>query len=68
MGPRHGTDTSMMDRQRWAMEMATDNSRLPPGAHGVGIYSSHPDDSAGFTWQGNSALMAQDDAMRAAAK
>ena len=58
----------MMQRQKWADDMATDRSRLPPSAHGVGIYSSHPNDSNGFTWQGNDALIAQDDALRAAAK
>ena len=61
----------MMQRQKWADDMAMMRSCLPPGAHGVGrvgIYSSHPNDSNGFTWQGNDALIAQDDAMRAAAK
>ena len=34
---------------------------------GVGIYSSHPNDNNGFTcWQGNAALIPQDDALRAA--
>ena len=54
--------------QKWAMQMATDRSCLPPDAHGVGIYSSHPKDNDGFTWRGNAALIAQDDAMRAAGK
>ena len=56
----------MMDRQKWAMDMAKDRSLLPVGALGVGIYSSHPDDNNGFTWKGNNALIAQDDALRAA--
>ena len=34
---------------------------------GVGIYSSHVNDNIGFTWQDNDALIAQDDAIRAAA-
>ena len=57
-----------MQRQKWAMDMATDRSRLPPDAHGVGIYSSHPNDNDGFTWQGNDALIAQDVAMREVSK
>ena len=32
----------------------------------VGIYSAHPNDNNGFTWQGNAALMSQADALRAA--
>ena len=56
----------MMDRQKWAMDMAKDRSLLPAGALGVGIYSSHPNDNNGFTWKGNDALIAQDDALRAA--
>ena len=55
-----------MDRQKWAMDMAKDISLLPVGALGVRIYSSHPDDSNGFTSKGNDALIAQDDALRAA--
>ena len=58
----------MMDRQKWAMDMAKDRSLLPAGALGVGIYSSHPNDNNGFTWQGNDALIAQDDALLAVAK
>ena len=58
----------MMQRQKWAMDMAIDRSRLPLDAHGVGIYSSHPNDNDGFTWQGNDALISQDAALRAAAK
>ena len=56
----------MMQRQKWADDMAMDRSRLPSDAHGVGIYSSHPNDNNRFTWQGNAALIAQDDALRAA--
>jgi len=56
-----------MQRQQLAMEIAMDRSRLPPDACGVGLYSSHPRDSNSFTWQGNDTLMAQDDALRAAA-
>ena len=56
----------MMDRQKWAMDMAKDTSLLPAGALGVGIYSFHPNDNNGFTWKGNAALIAQDDARRAA--
>ena len=56
----------MMQRQKWADDMAVDRSRLPSDAHGVGIYSSHWNDNNGFTWQGNAALIAQDDALRAA--
>ena len=56
----------MMQRQKWADDMAMDRSRLPSDAHGVGIYSSHWNDNNGFTWQGNAALIAQDDALRAA--
>ena len=56
----------MMERQKWAMDMAKDRSLLPAGALGVGIYSSHPNDNNGFTWKGNDALIAQDDALRAA--
>ena len=44
----------------------SDRSRLPSDAHGVGIYSSHWNDNNGFTWQGNAALIAQDDALWAA--
>ena len=50
------------------MDMAKDRSLLPAGALGVGIYSSHPNDNNGFTWQGNDALIAQDDALLAVAK
>ena len=32
----------------------------------VDDYSSHPNDNRGFTWMGNAALIAQDDALRAA--
>jgi hypothetical protein len=53
----------MMERQKWAMDMAKDRSLLPAGALGVGIYSSHPNDNNGFTWKGNDALIAQDDAL-----
>ena len=56
----------MMKRQKWAIDMAKDRSLLPADALGVGIYSSHPNDNNGFTWQGNAALIAQDDALRAA--
>ena len=52
----------MMQHQKWAEDMAMDRSRLPSDAHGVGIYSSHWNDNNGFTWQGNAALIAQDDA------
>ena len=58
----------MMERQKWAINMAKDRSLLPAGALGVGIYSSHPNDNNGYTWRGNDALSAQDDAMRAVAK
>ena len=51
----------MMQRQKWADDMAMDRSRLPSDAHGVGIYSSHWNDNNGFTWQGNATLIAQDD-------
>ena len=50
----------MMQRQKWADDMAMDRSRLPSDAHGVGIYSSHWNDHNRFTWQGNAALIAQD--------
>ena len=56
----------MMERQKWAINMAKDRSLLPAGALGVGNYSSHPNDNSGFTWKGNAALIAQDDALRAA--
>jgi len=56
----------MMERQKWAINMAKDRSLLPADALGVGIYSSHLNDNNGFTWQGNAALIAQDDALRAA--
>ena len=57
----------MMERQKWAINMAKDRSLLPAGALGVGIYSSHPNDNNGFTWKGNDALIhAQEDALRAA--
>ena len=55
----------MMQRQKWADDMAMDRSRLPSDAHGGGIYSSHWNDNDGFTWQGNDALIAQADALRA---
>ena len=48
------------------MDMAKDRSLLPAGALGGGDYSSHPNDNRGFTWRGNAALIAQDDALRAA--
>ena len=41
-----------------------DESRLPPGAHGAGSYSSHPNDSTG-TWAGDAAVISQIDAFRA---
>ena len=47
-----------MERQKWAINMAKDRSHLPADALGVGIYSSHPNDNNGFTWQGNTALIA----------
>ena len=56
----------MMERQKWAINMAKDRSLLPADALGVGLYSSHPNDNNGFTWQGNAALIAQDDALRVA--
>ena len=56
----------MMQRQKWAMDMAKDQSLLPADALGVGIYSANPNDNNGFTWQGNDALITQDDALRAA--
>ena len=56
----------MMERQKWAINMAKDRSLLPADALGVGIYSAHPNDNDGFTWKGNAALIAQDDALRAA--
>ena len=37
---------------------------LPPGAHGAGSYSSHPNDSTG-TWAGDAAVISQIDAFRA---
>ena len=55
----------MMQRQKWADDMAMDRSRLPSDAQGVGIYSSHWYDNNGFTWQGNAALIEQDEALRA---
>ena len=61
-----GNPAVMMDRQKWAMDMANDRSLLPAGALGVGDYSAHPNDNSGFTWMGNAALIAQDDALRAA--
>ena len=55
----------IMQRQQWAMDMAMDvESRLPPGAHGAGSYSSHPNDSTG-TWAGDAAVISQIDAFRA---
>ena len=59
----------MMDRQKWAMDLATLASQLPPGAHGDDVYSSHPNDTTG-TWRGDAAVIAQIDAVaeRAAAK
>ena len=57
----------MMDRQKWAMDMAMQASQLPPGAHGAGVYSSHPNDTTG-TWRGDAAVIAQIDAERAAKK
>ena len=54
----------IMQRQQWAMDMAMDESRLPPGAHGAGSYSSHPKDSTG-TWAGDAAVISQIDAFRA---
>jgi len=39
----------MMQRQKWADNMAKDRSLLPAGALGVGIYYSHPNDNNGFT-------------------
>ena len=56
----------MMERQKWAINMAKDRSLLPAGALGFGIYSAHQNDNKGFTWKGNDALIAQDDALRAA--
>ena len=53
----------IMQRQQWAMDMAMDESRLPPGAHGAGSYSSHPNDSTG-TWAGDAAVISQIDAWR----
>ena len=47
----------MMQRQKWADDMAMDRSRLPSDAHSGGIYSSHDND--------NDALIAQADALRA---
>ena len=47
----------MMQRQKWAMDMAKDRSLLPADALGVGIYSTRPNDNNGFTWQGNDALI-----------
>ena len=57
----------MMDRQKWAMDMAMQASQLPPGAHGAGVYSSHPNDTTG-TWRGDAAVIAQIDAECAAKK
>ena len=54
----------IMQRQQWAMDMAMDESRLPPGAHGVGPYSSHPNDSTG-TWRGDAVVISQLDALNA---
>ena len=51
----------MTEREQWAMDMAIGASRLPPGALGVGPYSSHPSDSTG-TWPGDAAIIAQLDA------
>ena len=65
-GEEFFSSSVMMQRQNRATDMAIDRSHLPPEAHGVGIYSSHPNDNNGFTWQGNDALIAQDDALRAA--
>ena len=58
-----------MQRQKWADDMAMDRSRLHPDAHGVGIYSSHdpPERQQRLHVAGrNAALIAQDDALRAA--
>ena len=57
----------MMDRQKWAMDMAMQASQLPPGAHGAGVYSSHPKDTTG-TWRGDAAVIAQIDVECAAKK
>ena len=57
----------MMQRQKWAMDMAMDESRLPTGAHGSGIYSAHPHDSTG-RWRGDAAVIAQIDAIKSWAK
>ena len=65
-GIEFGNNPVMVERQKWAINMAKDRSLLPADALGVGIYSSHPNDNNGFTWQGNAALIAQDDALRAA--
>ena len=54
----------MTEREQWAMDMAIDASRLPPGALGVAPYSAHPNDSTG-TWPGDAAIIAQLDAERA---
>ena len=54
----------IMQRQQWAMDMAMDESRLPPGAQGAGPYSSHPKDSTG-TWRGDAAVISQLDALNA---
>ena len=42
----------MMDRQKWAMDMAMQASVLPPGAHGADVYSSHPSDTTGTCGEG----------------
>ena len=55
----------MMQRSQWAMDMAMLASRLPDGAHGAGVYSSHPNDTTG-TWRGDAAVIAQIVAERAA--
>ena len=58
----------MMDRQKWAVDMAMQASQLPPGAqHGAGVYSSHPNDTTG-TWRGDAVAIAQIDAEHAAKK
>ena len=57
----------MMQREKWAMDMAKDASQLPGGYFGGDIYSAHPNDSTG-TWRGDAAVISQIDAMALAKK
>ena len=58
MGEWEMGDPVMMQREKWAMDMAKDASQLPGGYFVGGVYSAHPNDSTG-TWRGDAAVISQ---------